>query len=306
MAEKLFFDLDYINRLLEKSDDNIRTINNLTDGINSSSEFTKKIDSAQEICTQFATIGSNNTEANTYGWSRIGCLISYVEEIFFEEKNKNPGFKKKTWEMFAEKCFPKIKERRRQQAVRLYEIEKEIPPIVKIYFLGIDRVVPLFSAIVDNNPGNLKELFVKFEIDLSSKEAFQNDTNIRGKIDRLTKFINMGLKDKSLDDYNDLIIRATKVGCDFSKEDMNSLEIKAKEGKAEEYLKRCIANKTTGNKDKDSNKNIESIFCLLAKIQLTCVHYCRNELKIPDCLRIEMINDSIEALEKIKAKIKGE
>lgn len=131
-------------------------------------------------------------------------------------------------------------------------LKKKSHQLLKFIFLGIDRVVPLFSAIVDNNPGNLKKLFVKFEIDLSSKEAFQNDTNIREKIDRLTKFINMGVKDKSLDDYNDLIIRATKVGCAFSKEDMNYLEIKAKDGKAEEYLKRCIANKTTGDKDKDS------------------------------------------------------
>jgi hypothetical protein len=83
------------------------------------------------------------------------------------------------------------------------------------------------------------------------------------------------------------------------------LEKKAEEETAEEYLRKCIANKTTVTDriDADTDTKIDSIFCLLSKIQQTCGMYYRKELYIPECLSIDMINNTIEGLEYIKSKI---
>ncbi|WP_043640450.1 hypothetical protein [Desulfovibrio sp. TomC] len=304
MVSPIRLDLSYIDSQDEKKKNDINAIKLIEIDINNANDMFKEAELINEACAHFNVISANDTEARTYSWSRIGCMISYIREKHKDDCSKNKDVP--CWANFSAKYFElKIGKRRVEQCQLLYHYEIEVSNITKIYYLGIDRVVYLLNALYStNNPGQMKKLLEQFDIDLKRKDRSSQELAALGKkIDDLTKYLNTKNSVGEVSYDQDLMFRAIKVGCIFDCSDYEYIQNLGSQDAINKYLVRCIANKSSARGDITSHRSNESMICILSKVIESVYFYNDKSVKIPSYLSVEMVVEAIDKLEYLKNQI---
>jgi hypothetical protein len=305
MVSPISLDLSYIDAQDEKKRSDVDAIKLIEIDINNANDMFKEAELINEACDHFNIISSNDTEARTYSWSRIGCMISYIREKHKEACKKNSKGTP-TWASFSAEYFEtKIGKRRVEQCQLLYRYEMEANNITKIYYLGIDRVVYLLNALYSTNtPGLMKKLLEQFDIDLKRKDMSSQELAALGKkIDDLTKYLNTKNSVGEIVYDKDLMFRAIKVGCIFGDSDYKYIQSLGSQEEINKYLKRCIANKSSARGDIKSHSSNESMICILSKVIESVYYYNDKSVNIPSYLSTEMIAEAIDKLKYLKNQI---
>ncbi|WP_428560411.1 MAG: hypothetical protein ACP59X_16520 [Solidesulfovibrio sp. DCME] len=304
MVSPVVLDLSYVDTHDYKKKNNVNAIKIIEININASGDIFSEARLINQACLQFDIMSRHDTEARTHSWSRIGCLVSHVRERYDDEDYTDPNIP--SWSSFCKKYFfNRIKQRRLEQCQTLYHYEKSISNLTKIYFLGIDRIVPLLNALYRNNTqGQIKNLLGQFEIDLKTKSiSSQERATLSKKVDDLTKYLNTKDSVGGIAYNQDLMFCAIKVGCVFEDKDHDYMRSLGSTALIDEYLTRCIANKSSAHGDRKSHASNESFICILSKLIDTVYDYYKNPSKIHPALEIAMVDDAISKLQYLKSQM---
>ncbi|MYL84058.1 hypothetical protein GTA51_13060 [Desulfovibrio aerotolerans] len=300
----IHFDLSYIESRNIKADKNLNALNMIITNLNNASDYDEEARCVRKVQIQFDIIGRRDKETRTYGWARVGELLTHVRERFEAERPLDGQVQ--SWDKFAAEQFPKIKETRRRQAQNLYAFEKYSPVIVKLYYLGIDTLLPLYMALnTYHKKGELVSLLDQFGIDLKTKAKSKEElTELSKKISDLTKYLNTRFSVGSIVYDKELMYRANKVGCVFDDNDIDYMRSLGGEQEINAYLRRCIANKGLNRTGKIQPLYCESIHCTLSKLVETVYAYYSDPSKIPSKLAADRVDEAIECLQYLSSEIK--
>lgn len=297
MVSPISLDLSYVDLQDHKKQNNVNAIKIIERNINASGDIFSEAKLINQACLQFDIMSRHDTEARTHSWSRIGCLVSHVRERYEQAPRSYPDIP--SWSKFSELYFNgTIGERRIEQVQMLYNYEKQFKDITKIYFLGIDRIVPLFNALyLKHAQGQVRYLLEKFDINLRDRTLSKQDLSILNKkIDALTKYLNTSDTIGELSYDKELMFSAVKVGCVFDNNDTKHMQSLGSSEEINEYLRRCIANKGFNRVQRNEENNYESIHCILSKLIETINIYNEKSIPIPAHLEISEVDQALRYL----------
>lgn len=281
---------------------NLETIVQLKSNITPKSNINDDTSNIDKIYDEFKSIGKRSVALRTKSWAILGGMIVELGKKYDTITVINGN--KQSWSDYCADHFKSFKNRRRQQAVRLFRYGENLE---QYYFLGIDMVLTVFNKLINiknKEREKLKTIFEMYDFKLKDVEVETEEQQyeFKHKLTAVIKAFEHIEEQEKLGLNVDLYYRYIRVGCSMNKNVQSELSNMATPEEKNNFLLRGIANRGITESEDAKDPTYKSTIGLLCKLSQSINEYKSDKLNIPGSIPSDLISDVIDGLEWLKSK----